>query len=120
MAKTKKPSKKSAAPAAGGAAVADPEEGLVGDETPEEQEKEISPAEEPKRRSIESLREKPAPASEAQRIAESREALKHPLPAGMKFFESPEGYIVVGEANREHVFCRHAAHGKGMNINPRR
>jgi hypothetical protein len=62
-----------------------------------------------------------APASdEASRIAESREALKHPLPFGNKFFESPEGYIVIAESDRADVWCRYANKGKGMKIQPMR
>jgi hypothetical protein len=56
----------------------------------------------------------------AQRVAESREALKHPLGPGLKFFESPEGFIMVGEADKDTLFCRHSNKGKGAYINPRR
>lgn len=68
----------------------------------------------------------PAPApskpisAEQARINESRKALEHPLAPGTKFFESPEGYIIVGDASKDQVWCRHANNGKGMNINPRR
>lgn len=58
--------------------------------------------------------------SEADRIADSRKILEAPVPPGMKVFESPEGYCMLGEADKEHVFCRHANGGAGMNINPRR
>lgn len=64
---------------------------------------------------------RPVPVSaESVRINESRKALEHPLSAGTKFFESPEGYIVVGDADKPHVWCRQANHGKGCFINPRR
>lgn len=53
-------------------------------------------------------------------IRESREALKHSCPAGMKFFESPEGFIVLAEAGQTHVWCKKANNGKGMFINPMR
>ena len=53
-------------------------------------------------------------------IQSSREVLKHPLPNGQKFFESPEGWIVLGEADKDHVFCRQANGGKGAFINPMR
>lgn len=64
----------------------------------------------------------PAPAmtEEQREVAESRLALKNPLAAGQMFFESPEGFIVVGEADRAHVWCRKANKGRGMWINPRR
>ncbi len=58
--------------------------------------------------------------TEAGQIAESRKALEHPLEKGQKFFESPEGFIVVGEASQEDVWCRKANGGKGMRINARR
>lgn len=53
-------------------------------------------------------------------INESRKALDNPLPAGQQFFESPEGYIILAEEGKPHVFCRQANGGKGMWINPRR
>lgn len=55
-----------------------------------------------------------------KRIAESRKALETPLEPGQAFFESPEGFIQVGEADAPHVWCRHANGGKGMWINPYR
>lgn len=58
--------------------------------------------------------------TEAERIKESREVLKHPPEAGTRYFESPEGYIMVGKHDADHVFCRHANGGKGMMIQPRR
>lgn len=66
------------------------------------------------------MREKKNPATEAERIAESRKALLAPLPNGMRFFESPEGYIVVAEDKHPHVLCRAANGGKGLMINPKR
>ncbi len=60
------------------------------------------------------------PLTKAQKkIAESREALKHPLPVGQQFFEAPDGYIVVGEADKAHAQYR-MIDGKIMTINPRR
>lgn len=53
-------------------------------------------------------------------IANSRESLKHPLAEGQGFFESPEGYIVVAQSDRDRVWCQKAAGGKGMYINPKR
>lgn len=65
----------------------------------------------------------PAPAArltpEQKRIAESREALKHPCPAGQQFFEAPDGFIIMGEAKHHHVTYR-MGNGKTMLINPRR
>jgi flagellar biosynthesis GTPase FlhF len=56
----------------------------------------------------------------AEQVAESRKALKQPLAPGMAFYESPEGFVVVGEASRGTVWCHQANHGKGMKINPMR
>lgn len=57
--------------------------------------------------------------AEQRRINESRESLKHPLPWNQKFFEAPDGYIVVGEADRSHVLYRQS-NGKNIWINPKR
>lgn len=54
------------------------------------------------------------------RIAESRKALGQPLAAGQAFFEAPDGFVVVAEADRPHVLYRQGNEGKGMWINPRR
>lgn len=61
-----------------------------------------------------------APLTEAERIAESRKSLDTVLLPSQKFFESPEGYIVIGEADKGSIWCRQANRGKGMEINPRR
>lgn len=53
-------------------------------------------------------------------VEESRKVLKVPLQAGQCFFESPEGFIEIGEKNRHKVWCRAANGGKGMWINPMR
>lgn len=67
--------------------------------------------------------EAPAPkralSEQERRIAESREALAHPLAAGQQFFEAPDGFVIVAEAGRAHVLYR-PLHGKEMLINPRR
>lgn len=62
----------------------------------------------------------PVVSSEQQKILESREVLKHPLAPGQKYFESPEGYVMTGEADQGHVWCRAANGGKGCWINPMR
>lgn len=53
-------------------------------------------------------------------VAETRTVLEKSLEAGMLFFESPEGYIMVGESDKQQVWCRKANGGQGMNINPKR
>jgi hypothetical protein len=62
----------------------------------------------------------PESAAHQKRIAESREALKHPPEPGQAFFEAPDGYVIVGEADRAHVWYRYGNGGQGMWINPRR
>lgn len=57
---------------------------------------------------------------EQKDVAESRKVLAHPVGAGQRFFESPEGFIEIGEADRGRVFCRKANKGAGMWINPMR
>jgi hypothetical protein len=58
--------------------------------------------------------------SDAQRIAESRKALNYPLSPGQKFFETPDGEIIVGEADKTSVWSRRMNGGKGGWVNPRR
>ena len=53
-------------------------------------------------------------------INESRKALNFPLPAGQKFFESPDGEIIVGEATNDQVWSRRMNKGHGGWVNPRR
>jgi hypothetical protein len=53
-------------------------------------------------------------------VAESRKALLQPLGAGQAFFEAPDGYIVVGEADRPHAIYRQGNNGRGMKINQMR
>lgn len=77
---------------------------------------------------VDVLKESPAPIiahekaapSAATRIAESRTSLEQPLAPGQKYFESPEGHIVIGEADKGHVWCRQSNNGKGAWINPKR
>ncbi|MEK7093210.1 MAG: hypothetical protein AAB927_01880 [Patescibacteria group bacterium] len=89
-------------------------------DTSEMTEDELNAHERKQRRLAAAAIPKPVLTAEQQAIAESRTALKHPLSPGTKFFESPEGYIVVAEEDRPQVWCRQANKGKGMNINPRR
>lgn len=53
-------------------------------------------------------------------IEESRKVLEHPLPPGQKFFEAPNGFIMVGEAGMGRILYRAGNNGKGMYINPKR
>ena len=63
---------------------------------------------------------KPAMTDIQRKVAESRKALAQPLAEGQAFFESPEGYIMIGEKEKDHVWCRDMNNGKGGWINPRR
>jgi hypothetical protein len=53
-------------------------------------------------------------------IEESRKVLEHPLSPGQRFFEAPDGYIIVGEADAQKILYRAGNDGKGMYINPMR
>lgn len=72
------------------------------------------------------LRDKPEPTAEQRErteqeiIADSRKALAAPLMAGQRLFESPEGFVMVGEASEDRMWCRWANKGKGAWINPYR
>lgn len=70
------------------------------------------------RRSRAELMQKPQTKAErlAEMIADSRKVLKDPPPPGMKYFEAPDGYIMLADVKEHHVFCRHL----GIQINPRR
>ena len=57
---------------------------------------------------------------DAERIAESRKSLLNPLGPGQAYFEAPDGFIIVAEADRPHVLYRQGNGGKGLMINPRR
>lgn len=43
-----------------------------------------------------------------------------PLPAGQKYFEAPDGHVIVGEADRGQVIDRRLNKGRGGWINPMR
>ena len=62
----------------------------------------------------------PVLTGDAAQIAESRKVLKFPIGSEQCFFESPEGYIVLGEKDRGRVWCRQANGGRGMWINKMR
>lgn len=78
-----------------------------------------TPVPEPKRPEIRKYVDRPS-LSQADHIAESRKALDHPLAPGQKFFEAPDGEIIVGEADKSAVWSRRMNDGKGGWINPRR
>lgn len=43
-----------------------------------------------------------------------------PLGPGQKYFEAPDGTILIGEADMPHLWYRAGNEGKGLWINPRR
>ena len=65
------------------------------------------------------LHEKDLP-PEMERIALSRKLLKEPIPAGLKLFEAPDGYVMMGEAKETQAWYRMGNGGKGMWINEHR
>jgi hypothetical protein len=58
--------------------------------------------------------------TEDEKVLESRKVLFMKLDPSQCFYESPEGYIVIGEKGRGRVWCRQANSGKGQWINPMR
>jgi len=58
--------------------------------------------------------------SDTERIAESRKVLDVPLAPGQQFFETPDGEIIIGEADKTAVWSRRMNGGKGGWVNPRR
>lgn len=76
------------------------------------------------------MREKPEPTAEERErtlpeiIRESRKLVGVPVEPGMKLFEAPNGYVQLGEAGSDRVWCRHAEGGPGKPpggwINPMR
>lgn len=53
-------------------------------------------------------------------IEESRKALNFPPPPGQKFFEAPDGFVILAEDTKTHVLYRAGNDGQGMIINPMR
>ena len=53
-------------------------------------------------------------------VAESRKQLLIPLQPGQAYFEAPDGFIIIGEADRPWALYRQGNDGKGMRINQRR
>lgn len=53
-------------------------------------------------------------------IEESRKALNFPAPPGQKFFEAPDGFVILAEDTKTHVLYRAGNDGQGMIINPKR
>lgn len=43
-----------------------------------------------------------------------------PLEAHLKYFEAPDGELIVGEADKSHVWYRKGNNGNGCWINPKR
>lgn len=43
-----------------------------------------------------------------------------PLQPGQKYFESPDGEVIIGEIDKQQIWYRKGNNGKGCFINPRR
>jgi len=59
----------------------------------------------------------PALSEEEKAIQESRKSLVEKLDQSQSFFESPEGYIIIGGKDQSRIWCGKANHGKGCWIN---
>lgn len=55
-----------------------------------------------------------------QLVEDSRKALSQPLSPGQRFFEAPDGMIMIGEDHVGQMWYRLGNNGKGVWINPRR
>lgn len=84
----------------------------VEDAAPEEVVEEEAP--------IEDVKPESAQSAYQQYIAESRKVLEHPLPANQRFFETPDGEILVGELDKTQAWSHRMNGGKGGWANPRR
>ena len=66
-------------------------------------------------------KEEPKLTGWALAIAESRKILENTkLTPDQDFYESPEGFIMIGEKGKGRLWCRQMNEGKGGWINPRR
>jgi len=61
------------------------------------------------------LKEDPAPVK-----ATPQKPVLEPLHPGQKYFEAPDGTIIIGESDRDRVWYRQGNGGKGCWINPKR
>lgn len=63
------------------------------------------------------------PDEKEEEIQEEKPLLKNQVNAlgtGEKYFEAPDGTILVGSANADRLWYRAGNHGRGMWINPKR
>lgn len=56
----------------------------------------------------------------AERIADSRKALEHPVPQGQRLFETHDGEIIIGPEDRSQVWVDRLNNGKGAWALPHR
>lgn len=61
------------------------------------------------------VKEKPDEAKETK-----KERVLEPLQPGQKYFEAPDGTIIVGESDKQQVWYRQGDGGRGCYINPKR
>lgn len=59
------------------------------------------------------------PSAQKEEIKKAKPVLE-PLGAGQAYFESPEGEIIIGEANKDQIWSRKMNGGKGGWCNKRR
>lgn len=53
-------------------------------------------------------------------VAAHPKPVLEPLGPGQKYFESPDGRVLIGEADADRLWDRKGNNGKGMWINPKR
>jgi len=51
---------------------------------------------------------------------EEKKGVLEPLQPGQKYFEAPDGTVIIGEADKQQVWYRAGNEGKGCYINPKR
>lgn len=56
--------------------------------------------------------------NEAKKDKDKR--ILEPLQPGQKYFEAPDGTIIIGEADKQQIWYRGGNDGKGAYINPKR
>jgi hypothetical protein len=49
-----------------------------------------------------------------------KEGILEPLQPGQKYFEAPDGTVIIGEADKQQIWYRAGNGGKGFFINPKR
>lgn len=71
------------------------------------------------KREVLKFEEKPA-APVAEKIAESRSSLLQALDPSQKYFETPEGEVIIGDSEKDRIWSRSMNGGRGGWANPKR